>query len=67
MVNMTMAIPDELHSKMRKHPEIKWAEVARQTFQKKINILESEKDPWRLYAYKRWAKEGEDAEKLFKF
>ncbi|MDD5147858.1 MAG: hypothetical protein PHH08_00155 [Candidatus ainarchaeum sp.] len=64
---MTMAIPDELHSKMKQHPEVKWTEVARQAIEKKVQILESEKDPWRLYAYKRWAEEGEDAEKLFKF
>jgi len=67
MVNMTMAIPEELHSKMKKYPEVKWTEVARKAFEKTVQILESEKDPWRLYAYKRWAEEGEDAEKLFKF
>lgn len=43
------------------------AEVARQTFQKKINLLEAEKEPLRAYAYKRLVEEGEDAEKLFKF
>lgn len=26
---MTMAIPEELHAIMKKHPEIKWTEVAR--------------------------------------
>ncbi len=67
MANMTMAIPDELHSKMRKHAEIRWAEVARQTFQEKVNILEAEKEPLRAYAYKRLVEEGDDAEKLFKF
>ncbi len=67
MVNMTMAIPDKLHSKMRKHSEIKWTEVARQTFQEKINLLEAEKKPLRAYAYKRLVEEGDDAEKLFKF
>lgn len=30
MVNMTLALPDNLHSTMKKHPEIKWSEVARQ-------------------------------------
>ncbi|MBN2067007.1 MAG: hypothetical protein JW744_00910 [Candidatus Diapherotrites archaeon] len=67
MANMTMAIPDELHSKMRKHSEIKWAEIARQVFREKVNMLEAEKEPLRAYAYKRLAEEGDDAEKLFKF
>jgi hypothetical protein len=30
MVNMTLAIPEDLHRLMRKHAEIRWAEVARQ-------------------------------------
>jgi len=30
MVNMTMAIPDELHAIMKSHKDIKWSEVARQ-------------------------------------
>jgi len=35
---------------------------------KKAKLIEAaEKDPLRLYAYKRWAEKGEDAEKLFKF
>jgi len=67
MVNMTMAIPDELHTKMKKHSEIKWTEVAREAFQRKLTLLETEKDPLRLYAYKRWAEEGEEAHELFKF
>ncbi|MBU2100094.1 hypothetical protein KKB11_02585 [Candidatus Micrarchaeota archaeon] len=67
MGNMTMAVPDELQSRMKKHPEIKWAEIARQAFQKKISVLEMEKEPLRAYAYKRLVEDGEDAEKLFKF
>jgi hypothetical protein len=27
--NITLSVPDELHVRMRKHPEIKWSEVAR--------------------------------------
>ncbi len=30
MTNMTLALPEDLHSIMRKHEEIKWSEVARQ-------------------------------------
>lgn len=39
-VNMTLALPDELHEKMRRHPEIKWADVARRAFQQEIDKLE---------------------------
>ena len=67
MVNMTLAIPEELHKIMKKHPEIKWTEVARQALEKKVRILEAEKDPWRQYTYKRWVEEGEDANDLFEF
>lgn len=67
MVNMTLAIPKELHEKMKKHSEIKWTQVAREAIQKKLTILETEKDPWKLYAHKRWAEEGVDAHELFEF
>lgn len=29
MVNMTLAIPEDLHEIMKKHSDIKWSEVAR--------------------------------------
>ena len=29
MVNMTLAVPEDLHRVMRRHPEIRWSEVAR--------------------------------------
>lgn len=29
MVNVTLAVPEELHKIMKKHSEIKWSEVAR--------------------------------------
>ncbi len=67
MPNMTMALPPELHKQMKKHPEIKWTQVAREALERKVALLETEKDPWRLYTYKRLIEEGEDAEKLFKF
>jgi hypothetical protein len=66
MANMTMAIPDPLHRVMKKHSDVKWAEVARQAFTKKAKELE-ELDPWREYAMRRWAEEGEEADELFKF
>jgi hypothetical protein len=29
MVNMTFSLPDDIHKKMKKYPEIKWSAVAR--------------------------------------
>ena len=68
MPNMTMAIPEKIHKIMKKHSEIKWTEIARQAIEQKARLIEAmEKDPFRVYAYRRLAEEGEDAEKLFKF
>lgn len=39
MVNMTLSVPNELHEEMNKHSEIKWSDVARQAFEKKIKEL----------------------------
>lgn len=40
MVNMTLALPKELHEVMRKHPEIKWSEVARRAMQEYVEKIE---------------------------
>lgn len=43
MVNVTLAVPEELHRIMRKHPEIKWSEVARQAlweYARKLELLD---------------------------
>ncbi|MBL7055815.1 hypothetical protein ISS07_02800 [Candidatus Woesearchaeota archaeon] len=43
MTNMTLAVPRELHSIMKKHKEIKWSEVAREALwnqAKKIELLD---------------------------
>lgn len=40
MTNMTLAIPEDLHSIMRKHNEIKWSEVARQAMMNHAKKLE---------------------------
>jgi len=64
---MTMAIPQRLHKTIKKHPEIKWTEIARQAMQKTAEVLEAETNPLRAYTYKRLVEEGEDAEKLFEF
>ena len=38
--NMTLAIPEELHKKMKRHSELKWSDIARQAFERKINEIE---------------------------
>ena len=40
MANITMSVTKELHSKMQKHPEFKWSEVARQAIEERINDTE---------------------------
>ena len=42
MVNMTLALPKELHNMMKKYPEIKWSEIARRAlreYAKKLEML----------------------------
>ena len=36
MANMTLAIPEKLHKEMALHSELKWSDVARQAFERKI-------------------------------
>jgi hypothetical protein len=68
MVNMTMAIPKPLYDDMRRHSEIKWTEVARKAFLKKINELEKEKKGWMKHAQKHAVERGwSEAHELFEF
>jgi len=39
MVNVTLAVPEEMKSEMDKHPEMNWSEIARQAFREKLMIL----------------------------
>jgi len=39
MPNMTFAVPDELHREMRRHRDIRWAEIARRALAREINRL----------------------------
>ena len=39
-VNMTFSLPDELHERLRRHPEVKWADVARRAFQQELDKIE---------------------------
>jgi len=40
MVNMTLSVPDDLHKRMKRHAELKWSEIARQTFERKVSEVE---------------------------
>ena len=40
MGNITLALPNELQNKMKRHSEIRWSEVIRKAIQKKIDDLE---------------------------
>ena len=39
MSNLTLSVPDSLYEEMKKHPEIRWSEVARQALAKKVDDL----------------------------
>ncbi len=44
MVNVTLAVPEELSRVMKSHPEIKWSEVARQAmweYARKLEVLDT--------------------------
>jgi hypothetical protein len=43
VVNVTFAVPEELHEIMRRHPEIKWSEIARKAmweYARKLEVME---------------------------
>ena len=40
MANMTIAIPDELHARMKEMGEVRWSEVARTAFENKLRDYE---------------------------
>ena len=41
MANITLALEDDLHEKMKKHSEIRWSEVARRSIRKKVEMLDA--------------------------
>ena len=41
MTNVTLAIPGDLHTRMKRHSEIRWSEVVRKAIQRKVEILEA--------------------------
>ncbi len=40
MANMTLAIPNELHKKMKKFPEMRWSTIARDAIENRISMME---------------------------
>ncbi len=40
MANLTLAVPERLHEKMKQHSEIRWSEIVRMAIQKKIEDME---------------------------
>jgi len=40
MPNITLAIPEDLHTKMKEHSEIRWSEVVRKSISQKIEDLD---------------------------
>ena len=40
MPNITLAIPDELHKRLKRHKEIRWSEAIRAMLEKRIEDLE---------------------------
>ncbi len=41
MTNMTLAIDDDLHDRMKRHSEIRWSEVVRKSIWQKVELLEA--------------------------
>jgi hypothetical protein len=37
---MTLSVPEELHKRMKEHTELKWSDIARQAFEKKLREIE---------------------------
>ncbi len=40
MPNLTLAISEELYTKMKEHTEIRWSEVVRKSIAEKIGLLD---------------------------
>ncbi len=40
MGNMTLSVPDDLQTKMKRFSEVRWSEVARKAFLEKVTLLE---------------------------
>jgi len=59
MTNMTLSIPEDLSKRMKRHTELKWSDVARQAFERKLKEIEFMK---RVLSKSKLSEE--DAEKI---
>jgi len=41
MTNITLAIPNDLHTRMKLHSEIRWSEVVRKSISRKVELLDA--------------------------
>ncbi len=41
MTNITLAIPNDLHKRMKLHSEIRWSEVVRKSISRKVEMLDA--------------------------
>lgn len=56
---MTLSVPDQLRKEMLVHSEIKWSDIARQAFEKKVQELH-----WMDKVLKNSTLTEEDAERI---
>ena len=40
MAHITLSVPDLVYQEMKKHPEIKWSEIARQAIVQRTSLLQ---------------------------
>ena len=44
MPNLTLSVPEDLYRRMRRHPDVKWTEVARRAFAEHVTSLERKRE-----------------------
>jgi hypothetical protein len=59
MVNLTLSVSETLYKEMQAHSEIRWSDIARQSFEKKIKELH-----WIDEMLKKSALTKDDAEEI---
>jgi hypothetical protein len=65
LTNMTLSIPPEIYTIMKKHPEIKWTHIMRQAATDLATKIA--KDEHKKYAYVKARQDWSDARELFEF
>lgn len=41
MPNITLTVPDDLHRRMKRHPEVRWSEIVRRILADRVRALEA--------------------------